>query len=140
MEPTLQCGGSELGCTALTADRVVAREPPGSIERGDIVVYRMPPAAVKACGGRGLAIGRVVGLPNEVFAERHGFVYIDGKLVREPYVPIRERDSRTRPGTETGDRGYMVLGDDRIDSCDSVVWGVLPGYLIIGKIVRVIRA
>ena len=48
MEPTLHCAVPELGCQAGTSDRVLANrfayrfiDP----ERGDIVVFRTPPAA-----------------------------------------------------------------------------------------------
>src|SRR6266446_5044551 len=57
------------------------------IQRGDVVVFWYPLDRTKSF------IKRVVGLPGEVVEIRQGIVYVDGKLIAEPYVPSQYEDS-----------------------------------------------
>src|SRR6266511_182286 len=97
MEPALHCARPEPGCEADRSDRVLAnrfiyhfRDP----RRGEIVVFHAPKAANEACTG-GIFVKRIIGLPGEVWAERSGYTYIDGKRLAEPYVRPSRRDSQT---------------------------------------------
>src|ERR1700756_4608257 len=56
------------------------------IERGDVVVFWYPLDRTKSF------IKRVIGLPGEVVEIRQGTVYVDGKVVPEPYVPTQYED------------------------------------------------
>src|SRR6266849_6132606 len=58
--------------------------------RKDIVVFSTIPVPV--CNSD-RAIERVIGLPGETVSERNGFVSIDGKPLKEPYVKPGRRDS-----------------------------------------------
>ena len=101
MEPTLHCartGGS--GCLARFSDRVLAnrfiyhfRDP----RRGEIIVFNVPKAARGACGAGGVFVKRIIGLPGDVWQERQGFVYINGKKLNEPYVKKDRRDFESGP-------------------------------------------
>src|SRR6202521_302155 len=51
------------------------------IERGDVVVFWYPIDHSKSF------IKRVVGLPGETIEIRGGHVYVEGKELKEPYVP-----------------------------------------------------
>lgn len=124
--------------------------------RGDIVVFRDPRAAPppggfrpgRLIGGALEALGlrepevevlikRVVGLPGETVEGRDGGVWVDGRLLVEPYLP---------PGVLTGDFGpvtvpsgsYFVLGDNRGSSADSRRFGPVPVSRIIGRAVLII--
>jgi signal peptidase I len=138
MEPTLHCAHPGAECEASVSDRVLAcrfcfdfRVP----RRGDIVVFDTPPAAAAACGEGGVYVKRLIGLPGDVWSERNGVVYIDGKPLREPYVPAEERDAfdygprRIPPGQ------YFFMGDNRKYSCDSRRWGTVPRHDLIGLVV-----
>jgi signal peptidase I len=145
MEPTLHCARPEPGCEAGRSDRVLAnrfiyhfRDP----HRGEIVVFHAPKAASVACIG-GIFVKRVIGLPGDVWSERDGYTYIDGKRLSEPYVQPDRRDTQTRtmrdiPPTATLTRipkdMYLMEGDNRSHSCDSRVWGLVPRSAIIGKV------
>src|SRR6202041_116321 len=56
------------------------------IERGDVVVFWYPLDRSKSF------IKRVIGLPGDTLEMRQGALYVNGKLVPEPYVPPRYED------------------------------------------------
>lgn len=145
MEPTLHCARPEPDCEAANSDRVLAnrfiyhfRDP----RRGEIVVFHAPEAARRECMG-GIFVKRIIGLPNEVWAERDGYTYIGGRRLSEPYIRPERRDRETKtlfdiPPTGTMKRipkgMYLMEGDNRAHSCDSRVWGLVPRKNIIGKV------
>ena len=134
MEPTLHCARPDAGCEGSKRDRVFAIKylwaRPG---RSDIVAFHAPARALETCGTTGVFIKRIVGLPGETFQEQKGRVYIDGLLLREPYVKQRGRMSH-RKVTIPKD-SYYVLGDNRASSCDSRNWGPLPRSKVIGRVI-----
>jgi signal peptidase I len=146
MEPTLHCARPEPGCEAGSSDRVLANRfiyrihPP---RRREIVVFHAPEAATRECLG-GIFVKRIVGLPGEVWSERSGVTYINGRRLVEPYVAQSRRDTDTKTlldippiGTmkRIPPRMYLMEGDNRAHSCDSRVWGLVPRANIIGKVV-----
>lgn len=137
MEPTLHCAG-ENGCLAHTSDRVIANRLAyrfRSPHRGEIVVFNTPPAARRSGCGGGTFVKRLIGLPGETWSERNGAVYIDGKLLAEPYLLRRERDTETHTAVHIADGRYFMMGDNRNSSCDSRVWGTVPRSGLIGPVV-----
>jgi signal peptidase I len=145
MEPALHCARPEPYCEASRSDRVLAnrfiyhfRDP----RRGEIVVFHAPPAATKPCTG-GTFVKRIIGLPGEVWSERNGYTYIDGRRLSEPYVQAGRRDQETKTLFDIPPVGklrripkgmYLMEGDNRAHSCDSRVWGLVPRKNIIGKV------
>ena len=149
MEPTLHCARPAPGCLADDADLVFA-VPYGNAlpQRSDMVVFQTPDLARRECGSGGLFIKRLIGLPGDVWAERNGKVYIDGRPLAEPYVEPSRRDDRTMTLANLPPRGtlaripkrrYLLLGDNRQSSCDSRVWGLAPRANIRGKVVEIKR-
>jgi signal peptidase I len=137
MEPTLHCGKPVDGCRSRVSDRIIANRLAYRFhapERGDIVVFRTGANVEAACSARGTFVKRIVGLPGERVSMRNGSVFIDGVLLKEPYLP-----RPTDRGGESGEwprnprDGYFVLGDNRSRSCDSRRWGVVPRADIIGR-------
>ena len=90
MEPTLQIG-----------DRIVVDKLSyhlHGVDRTNIVVFSTPPN--EDCAGPPVAdlVKRVIGLPGEIISLQDGNVYINGRLLPEPFLPpdIRQRHlSRT---------------------------------------------
>lgn len=138
MEPTLHCAKPGAWCLGSFDDRVIANRLAydfGSPKRGQIVVFKAPPAAATCGNGEGNTfVKRLIGLPGDVVSERNGYVYVDGKALREPYVAPAFRDHQSGSWRIAAGR-YFFLGDDRANSCDSRVWGTVPRSSLIGPVI-----
>ena len=139
MEPTLHCARPGAHCLGRFDDRVIADRLIYrfmSPKRGQIVVFKPPPtAAQKNCLG-GTFIKRLIGLPGDLIKENRGFVFVNGKLLHDDYVPDSERDRYT--GSWYVPAGhYFFMGDDRVNSCDSRTWGSVPRANLIGPVLLV---
>jgi len=99
------------------------------IERGDVVVFWYPLDRSKSF------IKRVVGLPNDTVEIREGQVYLNGKYLPEPYVPPESADMNNLSATRIPKGEYFVMGDHRISSNDSRIFGPVPRNYIYGKAV-----
>ncbi len=139
MEPTLQCARPGPGCMGSTNERVVVRTWFVSYGRGDIVVFDTPEAAKQRCGFGGTFVKRLIGLPGEKLEVRlirgDGYVFINGRRLKEPYVrpDRRQVPSSFGPVTVPANQ-YFMLGDNRESSCDSREWGSVPRENLIGKV------
>lgn len=100
-----------------------------NIGRGDIVVFRYPRDPRKSF------IKRVIGLPGDRVRIAFGHVYVNSKLVEEPYVPEEFLDTKSFPETIIPADAYFVLGDHRSMSNDSRDFGPVPRSYIYGKAV-----
>lgn len=100
------------------------------VRRGDIVVFTAPEGEGDA-GIKDL-IKRVVGLPGEAVEGRAGHVYIDGKLLEEPYLPEGVVTSAFGPQQIPAGSIWM-MGDNRTQSRDSRFFGPVPESDIVGR-------
>jgi signal peptidase I len=143
MEPTLHCARPAPGCLAQHPDRPAVESLNGDPRRGDILVFRTPPAAATRCGAGGVFIKRVVGLPGETIQEKLvggvGYIFVDGRKLHEPYVRNGRRDNRSYGPYRIPNGEYFLLGDNRAQSCDSREWGPVPRKNIIGTVVKIYR-
>lgn len=119
-------------------------------ERGDVVVL-VPPAAAEGEGGVTCGnapdigkpaldefIKRVIAVPGERVMIRDGRVYINDKVLDEPYL---SQTLLTGAGTFLCDGAeytvppgkYIVLGDNRPNSSDSRYWGPITKSEITGR-------
>jgi signal peptidase I len=100
------------------------------IHRGDIVVFTKPKGEESDIKD---LVKRVIALPGESVEGRDGHIYIDGKLLKEPYLP---------DGTETSTFGAQpvpsnsiwVMGDNRPASRDSRYFGPIPESSVVGRV------
>jgi signal peptidase I len=133
MEPTLHCAKPGQWCEGSFDDRVIANRLAyrfSSPERGQIVVFHAP---ANACGSGGTFVKRLIGLPGDRIVERDGYLSVDGRPLHEPYVDPALRDHGSGSWTVPPGR-YFFMGDDRIHSCDSRVWGSVPRSSLIGPV------
>jgi signal peptidase I len=102
-----------------------------SIHRGDVVVFHYPRDPEKSY------IKRVIGLPGDRIYIDRGRVYLNGKLLRETYVPEEYRDTRSMAELVVPEDAYFMMGDHRSISSDSREFGPVDRDLIYGKAVFV---
>jgi signal peptidase I len=100
-----------------------------SIHRGDVVVFWYPLDRSKSF------IKRVIALPGETVMIRQGVVTVDGRVVPEPYVPTQYEDVSDYGPMPVPAGSYFVMGDHRISSNDSRVFGPVPSQFIYGRAV-----
>jgi signal peptidase I len=99
------------------------------IDRGDVVVFWYPLDHSKSF------IKRVIGLPGETIEIRRGVVYVNGQTIPEPYVPPQYADVTDYGPTRVPQGCYFVMGDHRISSNDSRVFGPVANQFIYGRAV-----
>jgi signal peptidase I len=101
------------------------------IERGDIIVFRYPGDTSKSY------IKRVIAVGGDRVVIDNGRVYVNGRRLREPYVPQEYRDERSMNEIVVPKDAYFVLGDHRSSSSDSRDFGPVDRQFIYGKAVFV---
>jgi signal peptidase I len=144
MEPQLDVG-----------DRVVVSKLAYHLHdphRGDIVVFSSPEKS-RSSGGDNPIVGffkdvvegvglkqpdddvlikRVIGLPGETVAGHDGHVFINGQQLQEPYLPATVL-TEDFPATTVPPDHLWVMGDNRLDSRDSHIFGAIPESSVVGR-------
>lgn len=129
--------------------------PYRDIQRGDIIVFHYPADPSVHF------VKRVIGVPGDHVRLRNKKVYVNGKLLQEPYAihqsgsfddyrdnfPVKldysgqvERHWRTDLSKYVADgeivvpeNRYFVMGDNRDVSIDSRYWGFVPRENVVGR-------
>jgi len=99
------------------------------IQRRDVVVFWYPLDRSKSF------IKRVIALPGESVEIRQGIVYVNGHAIQEPYVPPQYEDMSDFGPMRVPKDSYFVMGDHRISSNDSRVFGPVASEYIYGRAV-----
>jgi signal peptidase I len=100
----------------------------GEVERGDILTFHYPLEPTLSF------IKRAIGLPGDTVEIVDKQVWVNGIALNEPYI--------VTPSDYTGKwvvpaESVFVLGDNRVDSADSHVWGFVPYNDLVGKVLAV---
>lgn len=105
-------------------------------QRGDVIVFKYPKNPAYKY------IKRIIGLPGETIEIKNAEIFITAngvtaKLDESSYLSSLVINSWNRMANMApvalGVNQYFVLGDNRNNSSDSRVWGVLPAKNIVGK-------
>ena len=94
-------------------------------QRGDVVAIRM-------AGPHLMYLKRIVGLPGETVAFHHGKLYVNGKVLDEPYV--KYPCDWEMPMEEVGPDQYFVVGDNRSMPIENHRFGRAERRRIVGKV------
>lgn len=101
----------------------------GHIQRGDIVVFWYPKDPDKSY------VKRVIGLPGDTVEMRNGKVFINGQEMDEKYLdPSVNQAASSFTAKKVEEHYYFVMGDNRDNSSDSRIWGLVPEKYIYGKV------
>lgn len=111
---------------------------PKHLERGDIVTVnddegvQLKNAPVKTES----IVKRIIGLPGETLTITNGQVYLNGKLLNEPYLVKGTITKTLSWGNEikAGKDEFIILGDNRAVSCDSRAFGPINVAQITSKL------
>ena len=128
MEPTL-----------LVGDRIIVDKLAvdwGTINRGDILVFKSPPT--ENCGGAPVAdlVKRVIGLPGDRLYSIGNTIYVNGQALKENWPhsePLGNAIATAANPVIVSPNHYFMMGDNHADSCDSRMWGTITHSEIIGK-------
>jgi len=106
--------------TLKTNDRVIVNRLSyhlHAVHRGDIVVFKSPPNVDPSVKD---LVKRVIALPKEpVEGRTDGHIYINGKILNEPYLPKGESPGPGFASIKVPADSYWVMGDNRANSRDS---------------------
>ena len=117
MEPTYHRGDFTFCC------RVPYLFHPPQV--GDIVFIRMS-------GWKIMYMKRIIALPGDRVAFRHGYLYINGKLRQEDYVAAPSNWNLTPRKVKPGH--VYVVGDNRKLPITDQVFGQVPISRVVGKV------
>jgi signal peptidase I len=118
MEPNLR-NGEHVLVDKLIFDLV----PPHDNE---IIVLKPPILGVNE-----FFIKRVIGTPGQTVLMKNGYVYVNGRLQPEPY--LRYRGTANYGPVKVPPHDVFVLGDNRPESEDSRIFGMVPDANIQGQ-------
>ncbi len=103
-------------------------------QRGDVIVLKYPKDPTQ------YFIKRIIGLPGETVKIDKGRVFIysddnlEGTQLDEKYLPNQGITFGSSDPVLLGKDEYFVLGDNRLASSDSRVWGILPKDDMVGRV------
>jgi signal peptidase I len=94
--------------------------------RGDVVAIRTD------AGEHIMYMKRIVGLPGETVAFHDGYVFVNGKLLDEPYLKLRGNWEHEL--IKDGPDQYYVVGDNREMAFEDHFQGRFKRRLLVGKV------
>lgn len=125
MVPTLEMG-----------DRVLVNKlsyDAHELNRGDVVVFARPDTLPAGPGEPEDLIKRVIGLPGDELITKDGQLYVNGRLLEEPYLPEGTATYGIDQPLTVPEGQILVLGDNRENSSDGRVFGTIDADTVVGR-------
>lgn len=119
----VQVDGSSMYPTLKDNQVLILKKYDKSYKRFDIVVLKY---------GKDKLVKRVIGVPGDIIKYEDNKLYVNGKYVKEKFL----KDVVTSDFTEVvvPDDHYFVMGDNRENSKDSRIFGVIKKDKICGTV------
>lgn len=128
---------SSMNPTLWKGDRIIVNKLSvefGTINIGDIVVFKAPPDVAKDCGDAVTdLVKRVIGLPGDHLSSKGNTIYVNGKPLDQKWTVWPTIGTPISPTTVPAGQ-YFMMGDWHAKSCDSRTWGTVPRSDLIGKV------
>lgn len=104
----------------------------GEPKRGSVIVLKNPKDESQDF------IKRVIAIPGDTIKIENNFIYLNGELLKETYLPANTTTNAGAYLSEgisvtAGANQYFVIGDNRNHSSDSREWGPITKKEIIGR-------
>jgi len=107
----------------------------GTVNIGDIVVFKAPPNVKTICGDPVAdLVKRVIGVPGDSLYSRGNTIYVNGKPLDQKWTVYKAIGSVPIKPITLKKNMYYMMGDDHAGSCDSRYWGPVPRSDLIGKV------
>lgn len=121
--------GTSMNPNLKNNDIILVNKITKKIERFDVVLIKVEDTVF---------IKRIIGMPNEEIKYVNNKLYVDDLKINEPFL---ESNIKTNDFTiydissKLEDDKYLVLGDNRNNSIDSRIFGLISSEDIIGKVI-----
>jgi len=126
MNPTLKKGDR------IVVDKLSVRF--GTINIGDIVVFKAPKDVAADCGDDVAdLVKRVIGVPGDHLTSKGNTIYVNGQALKQDWSHFVTLGPPIGHVTVPAGQ-YFMMGDNHNNSCDSRTWGTVPRSNIIGKV------
>jgi signal peptidase I len=103
------------------------------LNRGDVVVFSRPAALPGGPDEPKELIKRVIGLPGDELLTKDGELYVNDRLLQEPYLDEGTATFGIDQPLTVPEGQVLVLGDNRENSSDGRVFGPIDADTVIGR-------
>ena len=103
--------------------------------RGEVIIFHHPKDSVT----EDPLLKRIIGLPGDTVEIKSGHVYVNEKILDEPYLKVTMKPEDLGPFQVPAGE-YFVMGDNRNNSYDSRYWQnpYVPAKNILGRVDAII--